>query len=447
MASVAAMRRLAYLDINSFIGNTKTWSHPEYPGVSVTMRGEEGRGSSVRFAMWLIQASIKDIMFLERYQTAVFSGWYRGIRVGRITFSATGHANVEGTSRIATPSVKNNISSISFDLNISSTGRSPVSTDHLDARVQYVDKAMDRRDAFFTMIWLLMAFASRYNEPLGAYSCSVPAVTAEVRTIWNAVLRPPRPPYLLKAGDMVNMIAQLAVVLTRDQVYQEMNVIISDEGVEIARGDLHALLSTFQSFVPAQMANQNVLSSEQAHALFDILTSHITLTEIENLKYSKTIATFGPPLQSSNVKEASTPLLRILLQSFITDLPGFRNVTPRFWTDTIYPLAIALDEANLSESYDKGSVGIRRTLSTATASIVESVARGRLGGYPKQTLNTDSDYDKADPDQLAKGWDDFLQRIIYGDLLDKMFIKAAETDKLTDHEPVVQAAHQYALTM
>ncbi|KAL8790932.1 MAG: hypothetical protein Q9213_000357 [Squamulea squamosa] len=195
------------------------------------------------------------------------------------------------------------------------------------------------------------------------------------------------------------------------------------------------------------MADPSFLSSEQAHALFDTLTSHITLTEIENLKYSKTIATFGPPLQSSNVKEASTPLLRILLQSFIIDLPGFRNVTPHFWTDTIYHLATALDEANLSESYDKGSVGIRRTLSTASASIVESVARGRLGGYPKQALETNTDYDRSDPDHLAKGWDDFLQRIIYGDLLDKMFIKAAETDKLSDHEPVVQAAHQYALTM
>ncbi|KAL8734996.1 MAG: hypothetical protein Q9166_001121 [cf. Caloplaca sp. 2 TL-2023] len=195
------------------------------------------------------------------------------------------------------------------------------------------------------------------------------------------------------------------------------------------------------------MTDKAVLSSEQAHALFDILTSHVTLTEIEDLKYSKTIATFGPPLQTSTTGGTSTPLLQILLESFVLELPGLRNVKSHFWTDSINNLVTALDDANLSESYDKGSVGIRRTLSTATASIVESVARGRLGGYPRQSLKKDSKYDQANPDDVAKAWNDFLQQIIYGDLLDKMFVKAAETDKLSDHQPVVQAAHQYALTM
>ncbi|KAL9577454.1 MAG: hypothetical protein Q9212_006357, partial [Teloschistes hypoglaucus] len=192
-----------------------------------------------------------------------------------------------------------------------------------------------------------------------------------------------------------------------------------------------------------------MLSSRQAHALFDILTSHATLTEIENLKYTKTIATFGPPLQPqpSTNEKPSSPLLRILLQSFILDLPGFRNVTSHFWTDSVVPLAKALDSSNLSESYDKASVGIRRTLSTAIASIVESVSRGRLGGYPKRSLKQDSLYDQTNPEHVVRAWDDFLQRIIYGDLLDKMFVKAAETDKLADHESVVQAAHQYALIM
>ncbi|KAL9581692.1 MAG: hypothetical protein Q9203_005795 [Teloschistes exilis] len=197
------------------------------------------------------------------------------------------------------------------------------------------------------------------------------------------------------------------------------------------------------------MTEGTQLSSRQAHALFDILTSRATLTEIENLKYIKIIATFGPPLQpqpSSNEKPSS-PLLRILLRSFILDLPGFRNVTSQFWTDSVVPLAKALNNSNLSESYDKASVGIRRTLSTAIASIVESVSRGRLGGYPKKSLKQDSLYDQANPEHVVRAWDDFLQCIIYDDLLDKMFIKAAETDRLSDHESVVQAAHQYALIM
>lgn len=195
------------------------------------------------------------------------------------------------------------------------------------------------------------------------------------------------------------------------------------------------------------MSTENPLSSRQAHALFDILTSHVTLTEIENLKLSKTVNAFGPPLQPSLKDGSSSPLLRVLLQSFVLHLPGLRNVTPQFWTDSIRQLATALDDSTLSESYDKGSVGIRRTLSTATASIVESVARGRLGGYPRQAPKENPRYDLANPEHVVQAWDDFLQRIIYGDLLGTMFIKTAETDKLADHEPVVQAAHQYVLIM
>ncbi|KAL9024788.1 MAG: hypothetical protein Q9196_006258 [Gyalolechia fulgens] len=195
------------------------------------------------------------------------------------------------------------------------------------------------------------------------------------------------------------------------------------------------------------MSTEDRLSSTQLHALFDILTSHVTLTEIESLKLSKTVAAFGPPLQPSLNDESSSPLLLVLLQSFVLDLPGLRAVTPHFWTDSIRQLATALDDANLSESYDKGSIGIRRTLSTATASIVESVARGRLGGYPRQPVKENANYDQADPEHVIRAWDDFLQRIIYGDLLDKMFTKTATTDKLADHESVVQAAHQYALIM
>ncbi|KAL8967082.1 MAG: hypothetical protein Q9183_003077 [Haloplaca sp. 2 TL-2023] len=195
------------------------------------------------------------------------------------------------------------------------------------------------------------------------------------------------------------------------------------------------------------MTAENLLSPQQAHALFDILTSHVTLSEIEDLKHSQTIATFGPPLETSPEAKTSSPLLRILLKSFILDLPGLRNVTTHFWTDSIRRLITALDDVNLSESYDKGSVGIRRTLSTAIASIVESVSRGCLGGYPKRPVKQSASYEKTNPDDVVKAWDDFLQRIIYGDLLDGMFVKASQTDKLADHEPVVQAAHQYALIM
>lgn len=194
------------------------------------------------------------------------------------------------------------------------------------------------------------------------------------------------------------------------------------------------------------MASQP-LSPTQVYALFDILTHNESYTEIEALKTPKAIANFGVPLQPKNPPESSSPLLQVLLQKFITVLPGLRDVPPDFWDPNITGLATALDDANLSESYDKGSIGIRRTLSTAIASMVEYVSRGVLGGYPKGANKTDGEYDTSNPDDVIAAWDEFLQKIIYGDLLDKMFAKATETDKLSDHEPLVQAAHEYAFVM
>ena len=113
----------------------------------------------------------------------------------------------------------------------------------------------------------------------------------------------------------------------------------------------------------------------------------------------------------------------------------------------IQGLVTALDDATLSESYDKGSIGIRKTLSTAIASMLEYVARGVIGGYPRHVRSKDRNYDTTNPEDVIEAWDEFLQQIIYGDQLDKMFAKASETDQLSDHEPLVQAAHEYVLVM
>lgn len=188
------------------------------------------------------------------------------------------------------------------------------------------------------------------------------------------------------------------------------------------------------------------LTTHQSQALFDILTHHEAYAEIRALRNPATIATFGAPLEPENTT-SSSPLVQTLLQRFLLNLPGLRDVSPDFWTRDVKGLATALDDANLSESYDKGSIGIRRTLSTAIAAMVEYVSRGTLGGYPKSSISTDRQYDLDNPDDVVAAWDDFLQQIIYGDLLDRMFKKAAETDQLSDHELVVQAGVKYALVM
>ena len=186
------------------------------------------------------------------------------------------------------------------------------------------------------------------------------------------------------------------------------------------------------------------LSPKQAHALFDILTHHETYAEVQALKDSKIVSDFRIPGESSTPENSASPLLQLLLHKFIYVLPGLSDVAPDFWAN-VRNLVVALAQGNLSESYDKGSIGIRKTLSTATASIVEYVARGCLGGHPRHPKQKDSKYDVSSPDEVVIAWDEFLQQIIYGDMLDRLFAKAAETDKLSDHEPLVQAAHEYAL--
>lgn len=193
------------------------------------------------------------------------------------------------------------------------------------------------------------------------------------------------------------------------------------------------------------MGNQE-LSPRQANALFDILTHHETYAEIQALKDPKIVSDFQVPGEPNKSDSSASPLLQILLHKFVYQLPGLRDVAPDFWTN-VKKLVVALAKGNLSESYDKGSIGIRKTLSTATASIVEYVSRGCLGGYPKHAEHEERKYDNADPDDVVAAWDEFLQQIIYGDMLDRLFAKATETDKLSDHEPLVQAAHEYAFTI
>ena len=188
------------------------------------------------------------------------------------------------------------------------------------------------------------------------------------------------------------------------------------------------------------------LSPRQAHALFDILTHHETYAEIQALKDPKTVSDFEVPGEPRKPDGSASPLLQILLHKFIYVLPGLRDVSRDFWKN-IRNLVAALAEGNLSESYDKGSIGIRKTLSTATASIVEYVSRGCLGGYPRHTEHEKRQYSTSDPDDVVAAWDEFLQQIIYGNMLDRLFAKAAETDLLSEHEPLVQAAHEYAFTI
>lgn len=186
------------------------------------------------------------------------------------------------------------------------------------------------------------------------------------------------------------------------------------------------------------------LSPEQSSALFDLLTHHATYDEICHFKTPAAIQEYGPPFQDT--KKTSSPILQSLLSKFILPLPGLRDVSPDFWKVRIENIIEELAAANLSESYDKGVLGIRKTLATAISALIEYPARGCYGGIKKdESALKDQHFDPTKPDDVLRAWYVFMQQLVYGDLFEKLFAKAAETDDLSKHDSLVQAAHEFVV--
>ena len=238
MACIAAMHDLALLNWNSYIGEPRTWTHPGFPEVSVIMDNVGGSKSTVRFALWLMQAAIRDMMIRNTYRTAAFLGRYRKVLIGRLQFVRNPTAGVAKIGSSTETNIGNETggSNVSFRFEVPSAPGRALSNHRLGARVDYLDKRMDMRDTYFIIIWLLMAFGSRGYQPLRIFHCNIRSLTVEAMTIWTDLSHPPRGQHLLTAADMVNMVAQLALVVHRDHRYREMNVLIYEDGVEVARG-------------------------------------------------------------------------------------------------------------------------------------------------------------------------------------------------------------------
>lgn len=186
------------------------------------------------------------------------------------------------------------------------------------------------------------------------------------------------------------------------------------------------------------------MDTAQAWALFDLLTHQATYDEICEFKSPKAIKEYGPPFQDG--QKTTAPILQTLLSKFVLTLPGLRDVTPDFWKIRVENIIEELSRAELSESYDKGVLGIRKTLATAISALIEYPGRACLGGFPKDDSALKSrGYDCKKPDDVLQAWHDFLQQLVYGDLFDKLFAKAAETDDLSKHDELVQAAHEFVI--
>lgn len=186
------------------------------------------------------------------------------------------------------------------------------------------------------------------------------------------------------------------------------------------------------------------LSHDQAYALLDILSHHEAYQELRDLRQETAIANTGPPFKTSGSQNES-PLLHSLLSDFILPLPGLREVSTDFYQVKCQEILEDFAKADLSESYEAGYIGVRKTLATATAAIVEAPARGYYGGYAKHELSREkgTKYDVENEEDVVAAFGDFLQRVVYEDLIDELFARTAETDKLEEHDLLVQGAHVF----
>ncbi|CZT08897.1 uncharacterized protein RAG0_13829 [Rhynchosporium agropyri] len=189
------------------------------------------------------------------------------------------------------------------------------------------------------------------------------------------------------------------------------------------------------------------MSPEQAQALLDILSHHEAYQELRDLRLPGALSRSGTPFQTDG-EPNEMPLLHALFTSFFVPLPGLRDVSTEFYQAKCQEIMEAFAKADLSESYEAGYIGIRKTLATATAALIEAPARGYYGGFSKKDLSrTEPHYDTSNPEDVVAAFQDFLQKLVYGTLLDEMFVKAAETDNLKEHDVLVQAAHEYILVI
>lgn len=205
----------------------------------------------------------------------------------------------------------------------------------------------------------------------------------------------------------------------------------------------------------AHGASTTTLTPSQLHALFDILTHHETYAEVESFKNPRAISEYGYPFarRSSEAGSApsyavnsAAPLLADFLRSVVLPFPGVRDLPAEFWHVRFQGILEKLAEAELSESYDKGVLGTRKTLATASSAIHEAVSRGILGGVENgANRNLHGEYDRSEAQDLARAWEDGVHELVYGDLIDELFNCAAEKNSLEEHSPAVQAAADYII--
>lgn len=179
------------------------------------------------------------------------------------------------------------------------------------------------------------------------------------------------------------------------------------------------------------------LEAAELEALLEVLTHHATFAEIQDMKYENLVENFGPPLTSFNEsKPTAFPLFQGITEKFVPR----DALTEEAWT-SLAGLWQRLAAINLSDSYDKGIMGLRKSGATAASASVESIVRGALTGAPKRGLSSEKrTYDRKDAQHLEQAWDDAVEEMVYGDLLSRVVESIKTSPNIEDIPPVASAA-------
>lgn len=215
-----------------------------------------------------------------------------------------------------------------------------------------------------------------------------------------------------------------------------------------------ARISSTEMTVDANaLAGTDALTPAQLHALFDILTHYQAYSEIRGFRDPNTVSECGEPFVRPDGKPAprsATPVLQHLVTAFLLPFVGISNLSHEFWSVEAQGILGSFAEANLSESYDKGAVGTRRTLATIASSVIEATTRGCLGGHARHARTGEyvqqASYDLSSAAALQEAWDNVLQELVYGDLIDELIDFETETEDLEAHSPAIEAAVRYIIT-
>ncbi|KAM0815557.1 putative PX domain-containing protein [Seiridium cardinale] len=247
------------------------------------------------------------------------------------------------------------------------------------------------------------------------------------------------------SGAVFNTCAQLgtAIGLTLTSV---ISTSVTNASHETNKASPSALMDGYRAVFWTMLAWMLAL-----RALFDILTHHETYAEVESFKEPGAIDEYGFPFTGAkdvqgDAEKSSSPLLQLLLTRLVLPMPGIKDLNQDFWSVKFKGIMKRFADVDLSESYEKGSLGTRKTLATAASAFHESITRGMLGGVSR----------KADSDQgfnsepgtatgLERAWDYVIYQGVYGHLVDELFEYAMKSDDFESHSAAVRDAVDYAI--